>query len=97
MIKNNPTELTKYVFSIIYCNIDITQGMFMKKLFLVCCLVLAPLSFAAAYPVAYNVNTRIYHDRGCEWARKCTKNCVVIDHNDAIRRGGRPCKVCHGR
>lgn len=68
----------------------------MKKIFLLFVLLTAPLSIAGAYPVAYNVNTRIYHDTSCKWAHKCTKNCITIDHTEAIRRGGRPCKVCHG-
>lgn len=67
----------------------------MKKLFLIFALIFAPIFASNAYPVAYNVNRKIYHATDCEWARKCTKNCIVIDHTDAIRRGGRACKVCH--
>ncbi len=51
---------------------------------------------ANAYPVSYNKNSHIYHKHNCEWAKKCTKNCVHIDSREAIRRGGRPCKVCGG-
>ncbi len=51
---------------------------------------------ANAYPVAFNKSSHIYHKHNCEWARKCTKNCINIDSLDAKRRGGRPCKVCGG-
>ena len=51
---------------------------------------------AMAYSVAYNKNSHIYHNHSCEWARKCTKNCITIDSSEAKSRGGRPCKVCGG-
>lgn len=49
-----------------------------------------------AYSVAYNKKSHVYHDHSCEWAVKCTKNCITIDSTEARRRGGRPCKVCGG-
>ena len=51
---------------------------------------------AIAHSVVYNKNSRIYHDHSCDWAHKCTKNCINIDSAEAKRRGGRPCKVCGG-
>jgi hypothetical protein len=51
---------------------------------------------ALAYDVIFNTKTYIFHTPACEWARKCTKSCVKIDHILAQRRGGVPCKVCGG-
>lgn len=68
----------------------------MKKIFIIAALFFAPVSYANAYTVAYNVKTGIYHDTNCKWARKCTRNCIKTDHTDAIRRGARACHVCGG-
>lgn len=51
---------------------------------------------AGTKSVYYNTKSYIYHKHSCEWAVKCTKNCITIDINDARSRGGRPCKVCGG-
>lgn len=71
----------------------------MKKLLLIAsamfCIGLSTSS-AYAYSVYYNTNKHIYHKHSCKWAKKCTKNCISIDHKDARARGGRPCKVCGG-
>nr|DAZ24993.1 MAG TPA: Metal binding domain of Ada [Caudoviricetes sp.] len=48
------------------------------------------------YKVAYNQKSHIYHNVGCEWARKCTQNCIFIMKSQAINRGGQSCKVCGG-
>lgn len=53
-------------------------------------------SSAFAYDVIFNTNTYKYHSPNCVWAQKCTKNCIRIDHTEAIRKGGVPCKVCNG-
>ena len=68
----------------------------MKKIILILTLIFTPVFAASAYTVKYNTNTKIYHDISCKWAHKCTKNCITIDHTDANKRGGRPCKVCGG-
>jgi len=44
----------------------------------------------------FNTKNLKYHSLSCEWARKCTVNCIKIDHTQAIQRGGIPCKVCGG-
>ena len=49
-----------------------------------------------AETVVFNVKTYKYHSVWCEWALKCTKNCIKIDKKEAIKRGGIPCKVCGG-
>jgi len=49
-----------------------------------------------AETVVFNVKTHKYHSTRCEWALKCTKNCIKIDKKEAIKRGGVPCKVCGG-
>ncbi len=46
--------------------------------------------------VAFNTKSLKYHCLSCEWAIKCTVNCVQIPKSEAIRRGGVPCKVCGG-
>lgn len=67
----------------------------MKKI-IFAVLVAGIIGNAYAYPVAYNRNSHVYHRHSCEWAKKCTKNCVNIDSSEAKRAGGRPCKVCGG-
>ena len=46
--------------------------------------------------VMYNTKTGKYHNLRCVWALKCTVNCIKIDKEQAIKRGGIPCKVCGG-
>jgi hypothetical protein len=46
--------------------------------------------------VMFNQHSRKYHDPRCTWAQRCTQNCVSIPLPEAIRRGGKPCKVCGG-
>ncbi len=46
--------------------------------------------------VAFNTKTLKFHCKTCEWATKCTVNCVDISRSEAIRRGGVACKVCKG-
>ena len=48
-------------------------------------------------PVFFNVKTHKFHAPTCEWARKCTRNCIRITREEAVKRGGVPCKVCGGR
>lgn len=43
--------------------------------------------------VVYNFNTNIYHDYNCEYSKQCTKNCVYMEKNKAIKLG-RHCEVC---
>lgn len=45
--------------------------------------------------VFYNTNSQIYHNLNCIWAKKCTKNCILLDKSEAMTRG-RACKVCGG-
>jgi len=54
------------------------------------------LGSAIAHSVAYNTKSHIYHKHSCEWAQKCTRNCITIDSSEAKHNGGRPCKVCGG-
>ena len=66
------------------------------KQFLITILCLFMCGAAIAHSVAFNTNSHIYHRHSCEWAQRCTKNCITIDSSDARARGGRPCKVCGG-
>ena len=47
--------------------------------------------------VVYNTKTQKYHSPNCEWAKKCTVNCIRIERKQAVQRGGIPCKVCGAR
>jgi hypothetical protein len=60
-------------------------------LLLLCC-----TNNALAYDVKFNTKTYKYHNPKCEWAIKCTKNCIKIDSTEAKQKGGVPCKVCGG-
>ena len=72
----------------------------MKKVLIIFAILLTSIGTAYSYVtnnyVMYNVKSHIYHKPTCEWAIKCTKNCIKIDKKEAIKRGGRPCKVCGG-
>src|SRR3989442_5329651 len=46
--------------------------------------------------VAFNTKSHKYHCLSCQYAVKCTQNCIQIKRSDAIARGGGPCKVCGG-
>ena len=46
--------------------------------------------------VAFNTKSLKYHCLICEWAHKCTRNCVTITRTEAIKRHGIACKVCGG-
>jgi len=46
--------------------------------------------------VAFNTKSLKYHCLTCQWAQKCTQNCVTVTGSEAIKRGGVPCKVCGG-
>ena len=65
----------------------------MKKLFLIFAFIFIT-GAALAYSVSYNVKSQIYHNHSCQ--HDGCKNCINIDHTDAQKRGGRPCKVCGG-
>lgn len=52
---------------------------------------------ASGQVVYFNTNSHKFHNPHCEWAIKCTRNCIRIPYTEAIRRGGIPCKVCGGR
>ena len=49
-----------------------------------------------AETVVYNTKTGKYHSPYCQWAKKCTVNCIKLEKKDAKARGGIPCKVCGG-
>ena len=51
---------------------------------------------AIAEMVMFNTQTLKYHKLNCQWARRCTVNCIKIDKKEAKKRGGVPCKVCGG-
>jgi hypothetical protein len=46
--------------------------------------------------VAFNTKSLKYHCLTCQWAIKCTRNCITIKKSEAITRGGVACKVCGG-
>lgn len=71
----------------------------MKKITIICLILLMNLIFTLgcfAETVVYNTKTGKFHLPNCQWANKCTVNCIKIDRKEAIQRGGVPCKVCGG-
>lgn len=68
----------------------------MKKMLIsiVCFFLLATSCLAET--VVFNTKTHKYHAVSCKYAIKCTKNCIKIERQQAIKRGGIPCKVCGG-
>jgi hypothetical protein len=46
--------------------------------------------------VFFNTKSLIYHHDGCIAASRCTANCIWISRSDAIKHGGRACKLCGG-
>jgi len=47
--------------------------------------------------VVFNTKTLKYHELDCSSAIRCTKNCIQISRNEAIRRGAVHCKKCTRR
>lgn len=66
----------------------------MKKfiLTLICFLTLAGTCFAET--VSFNTQTHKIHKLSCRYS-DC-KHCIKIERQQAIKRGGVPCKVCGG-
>lgn len=56
----------------------------------------AGIAEAAEQKVFFNTKSLIYHHDGCIAASRCTVNCIWISRSDAIKRGGRACKLCGG-
>jgi len=59
---------------------------------------LTPASYAENqnYTVMFNTNSFKFHKPSCQWAQRCTANCIPIKRSEAVSRGGVPCKVCGG-
>ncbi len=71
----------------------------MKKNCLIFCFlfsIIGGLNVADAKMVVFNTKTMKYHNVYCKWAQKCTVNCIKLEKEKAIKKGGRPCKVCGG-
>ncbi len=70
----------------------------MKKFISVCFLlcILFIQHTALAETVYFNLQSLKYHKLNCAYAKKCTKNCVKIEKQEAKSKGGVPCKVCGG-
>ncbi|HWO09499.1 MAG TPA: hypothetical protein VNN80_08465 [Polyangiaceae bacterium] len=58
---------------------------------------LASTASATGDSVALNTKTLKYHCPSCEWAVRCTRNCITVTQSEAEERGAVPCKVCNGR
>jgi hypothetical protein len=56
----------------------------------------AGVAEAAAGTVFLNTKSLIFHHDGCIAAKRCTVNCIWVSRSDAVKRGGRPCKLCGG-
>lgn len=70
----------------------------MKKIFFLLILlgIALPVLAADSPVVVLNVKRMIYHNPSCQWAHRCTKNCVKTSLEKALKHGARPCKVCGG-
>ena len=70
----------------------------MRKILFVLLLLIIGLPVLAADStiVVLNTNRMIYHNVNCQWAHKCTKNCINVTKQKAIESGARTCKVCGG-
>ena len=44
----------------------------------------------------YNLSNGKLHTSDCEWAEKCTKNCIYIDKKELDKLFFVPCIVCGG-
>lgn len=71
----------------------------MKKILSIIAIIFLVSSLAYSYVsenyVMYNKKSGIYHKPTCEWAIKCTVNCIMIKKSEAMQKG-RACKVCGG-
>jgi hypothetical protein len=65
-------------------------------LFLLLALLFSGVLTGAEEKVAFNVETKKYHCLSCQWAIKCTRNCIEVPKSEAKRQGGIACKVCGG-
>ncbi len=64
----------------------------MKKVFLIFCFlffIVGGLNVANAKIVVFNTKTLKYHNIYCKWAQKCTVNCIKLEQEKAIKRGGK--------
>ena len=71
----------------------------MKKILIISLAVIINIFITSecfAETVVYNTKTYKYHKISCQYAKKCTVNCIQIDKKEAQKRGGIPCKVCGG-
>jgi hypothetical protein len=46
--------------------------------------------------IVYNLSNGKAHRHDCEWAEKCTKNCIYIDKEEMKGMFFIPCAVCGG-
>ena len=46
--------------------------------------------------VVYNVSNAKMHTHDCEWAEKCTKNCIYLSKEEEKEIFYIPCAVCGG-
>ena len=56
----------------------------------------APVLAADSSTVIMNTKTYFYHNPACQWAKRCTKNCIKTTKDKATSQGARPCKICGG-
>jgi len=46
--------------------------------------------------LVYNLSNAKLHRPDCEWAEKCTKNCIYLDKKELKHMFFIPCMVCGG-
>jgi hypothetical protein len=67
-----------------------------KKIFIAFIISVFISTYCYAEKVLFNTKTHKYHIQSCNYAIKCTVNCIKIEKQEAKARGGIPCKVCGG-
>lgn len=66
----------------------------MKKIIITILCFLFVANACLAEVVSFNVKTHKIHNSSCRYFN--CKSCIKIERQQAIKRGGVPCKVCGG-
>ena len=67
----------------------------MKKLFAALLILsLFICTTANAQDVMFNTKSKKYHTLWCQWAKKCTVNCIKIDKKEQLRWAQEGCNGC---
>ena len=79
-----------------FFKLNIEKRMFLKKFLISLIIMVIFGGICFAETVVFNTKTLKYHKPTCQYAKKCTVNCIKIDKQQARQKNGKPCKVCGG-